>query len=85
MYEQRAKLTYLAGSMFSKAQELRALLREMAAEGQHQGEIHLTYQPLEGQPERLVIHIDGDEFTMMRDDSTADFRLDLNDSSLHIE
>jgi len=85
MHEQRARLTYLAGILYGKTQELRALLHEMAEEGNNQGEIRLSYQPLIGSPVRLILHVDGEEFTLMHDQNASDFRLDINDSSLHLE
>jgi hypothetical protein len=86
MHEQRERLIYLAGSLFGKAQELRELLHLMAEEGHNQGEITLLYQSQDGHSQRLILHIDGDEFTMMPDtNTTGSFRLDINDSSLHLE
>jgi hypothetical protein len=84
-HEQRAKLTYLAGSLFGKAQELRKLLHEMEQAGQEPEEIHLSYQKVDGEAVRLILHIDKTEFTMMVDEEESDFRLDVSDSSLHIE
>ena len=84
-HEQRAKLTYLAGSLFGKAQELRTLLHEIAEDDHEPEEIHLAYQKVDAESVRLVLHIDRTEFTMMLDEEPSDFRLDISDSSLHIE
>ena len=83
--DDNTRLVYLAGSLFSRAQELRALLQEWEASGQHQGELHLTHRASDGGTTRLLIHIDGPEFTMMLDDADTGFRLDVSDGSLHIE
>ncbi len=79
------RLVYLAGSLFTKAQELNTILRNLEATGQYQGEIHLTHRGADGGTTQLLIHIDGADFTMMPDDSDVGFRLDLSGSTLHLE
>ncbi len=79
------RLVYLAGSLFSKAQELNAILHRMEAAGQYQGEIHLTHRGAEGGTTQLMIHIDGHEFTLMPDDSETGFRLDLSGLTVRLE
>lgn len=79
------RLVYLAGSLFSKAQELNAILRRLEATGQNQGELHLTHRTADGETTQLLIHIDGSEFTMMPDDSDTGFRLDLSGLSVRLE
>ena len=79
------RLVYLAGSLYSKVQELRALMRQWEATGQHQGELHLTHRTAEGETTNLLIHIDGGEFTMMPSDSDTGFRLDVSGASFYIE
>ncbi len=79
------RLVYLAGSLFSRAQELNTLLRQFEATGLHQGEIHLTHRGADGETTRLLIHIDGLDFTLMPDDSETGFRLDLSGLTVHLE
>ncbi len=79
------RLVYLAGSLFSKAQELNAILRHLEATDQYQGEIHLTHRSADGNTTRLLIHIDGADFTMMPDDSDTGFRLDLSGLTVQLE
>ncbi len=79
------RLVYLAGSLFSKAQELNTILRQMEATGQYQGEIHLTHRGADGGTTRLLIHIDGTDFTLMPDDTETGFRLDLSGLSVRLE
>ncbi len=79
------RLVYLAGSLFSRAQEIKAVLQRLEAMGQNQGELHLTHRGMDGETTQLLIHIDGPEFTMMPDDSETGFRLDLSGLSVRLE
>ncbi len=79
------RLVYLAGSLYSKAQELNTILRRMEATGQFQGEIHLTHRGAEGETTQLMIHVDGTDFTLMPDDSETGFRLDLSGMTVRLE
>lgn len=83
--DEYGRLVYLAGSLFSKTQELNALLRHFEATGQHQGEIHLTHRGANGETTQLLIHIDGTDFTLMPDDSETGFRLDLSGLTVRLE
>ncbi len=79
------RLVYLAGSLFSKVQELNDVLRRFEASGQRPGEIHLAHRTADGETTQLLIHIDGVYFTMMPDDSETGFRLDLSGQTVHLE
>ncbi len=79
------RLVYLAGSLYTRAQELNTLLRQLEETGQYQGEIHLSHRSADGHTMQLLIHIDGAEFTMMPDDTETGFRLDLSGLTLRLE
>ena len=83
--EDYTRLVYLAGSLFSRAQEIKAVLHRLEESGQYQGELHLTHRGSDGETIQLLIHIDGPEFTMMPDDSETGFRLDLSGLSVRLE
>ena len=78
-------LLYLAGSLFTKVQELNAVLRRLKETGQHQGELHLTHRQANGEVTQLALHIDGMEFTMMPGDVDTGLRLDISGSTARIE
>ena len=80
-----SNLVYLAGSLFTKVSELNALMERLAESGQCQGEIHLAHRQANGETTQLLIHIDGNEFTMMPGDSDSEFRLDISGLSTQLE
>lgn len=78
------QLAILIGNIFSRVQELKVMLQQMAENCECQGEFRLTHQSNAGEITPLVMHIDGTDFTMMTD-QPGKFRLDISGSSLWLE
>jgi len=85
MNEEYGQLVMVAGNLFSRIQELNALLNQMVAEGHYQGELRLTHRSADGQDTDLYIHIDGTDFTMMPGGQVETFRLDVSGLSARLE
>ena len=79
------QVAFVAGSLFTRIQELRALLQELRTNGRCQGECHIFYRAADGQETELLIHIDGECFSMMPVDHADGFRLDASDMSLWLD
>ncbi len=85
MNEEYHKLAFVVGNLFSRVQELNAILHQLAGTGACQGELLLTHCACNGETTPLSIHIDGLEFTLMLADESRDFRLDIGGIALNIE
>ena len=72
MSEEYNKLAFVVGNLFSRVQELNALLNDPRT-FHRQGELLLTHCACNGETTPLSIHIDGLDFTLMLAMSSAIF------------
>jgi hypothetical protein len=79
------QIVIVAGTLFSRVQELRALLQELKGRNHCQGEFRMFHRAADGKETELIVYVDGLSFTMMPSDQANSFRLDSSDSALWLE
>jgi len=80
MREDNSQIALIAGSLFSRLEELRLLLTQLEESGCCRREFEMVHRANDGTETKLVIHIEGLMFTMMPIEKDTALRLDISNS-----